>query len=142
MNHLRLIVGTSMGCMHAWMWGGTYPDFMEALMPLVLDPKRRVPDPDDYVYVVESSCDYDPRPDLPKLKAAVYAVNFADDPVNPPELGIFQNEAAKWPTVKYVVVPATAETHGHSTHSWPLFWRQYLAELLERSGAGQAASTR
>ena len=26
-NHLRLVIGTSMGCMHAWVWGYTYPDF-------------------------------------------------------------------------------------------------------------------
>ena len=196
-NHLRLIIGTSMGCMHAWMWGGAYPDFMDALMPLacapypitgrnylwrrgvadmvrddathgvanaqlvqrlmtsnilelqklgdtreaagryyeevILDPKRKIPDAEDYVYAVESSWDYDPRPDLARLKAAVYAVNFADDPVNPPELGIFQSEAAKLPTVKYAVMPATPETHDHGTHSWPVFWKQYLAELLERS---------
>ena len=196
-NHLRLIIGTSMGCMHAWMWGGSHPGFMDALLPLacapypitgrnylwrrmvadlvrndkvngvanaqlvqrlmtsntlelqklgatrelangyyadvVLDPKRRLPDADDYVFAVESSWDYDPRPDLPKLKAAVYAINFADDPVNPPELGIFENEVTKLPTVKYAVMPATAETHGHGTHSWPQFWGKYLAELLERS---------
>ncbi len=33
-NHLRLVMGTSMGCMHSWVWGETYPDFMDALMPL------------------------------------------------------------------------------------------------------------
>src|SRR5690349_12796932 len=32
-DHLRLVMGTSMGCMHSWMWGETYPDFMDALMP-------------------------------------------------------------------------------------------------------------
>jgi homoserine O-acetyltransferase len=37
-NHLRLILGTSMGCMHAWLWGETYPDFMDALMPLACLP--------------------------------------------------------------------------------------------------------
>src|SRR6202166_3332806 len=37
-NHLRLILGTSMGCMHAWMWGESYPDFMDALMPLACQP--------------------------------------------------------------------------------------------------------
>jgi homoserine O-acetyltransferase len=37
-NHLRLIVGTSMGCMHAWVWGETYPDFMDAMMPLACLP--------------------------------------------------------------------------------------------------------
>jgi homoserine O-acetyltransferase len=37
-NHLRLILGTSMGCMHSWMWGETHPDFMDALMPLACLP--------------------------------------------------------------------------------------------------------
>jgi homoserine O-acetyltransferase len=37
-NHLRLILGTSMGCMHAWVWGESYPDFMDALMPLACQP--------------------------------------------------------------------------------------------------------
>jgi homoserine O-acetyltransferase len=37
-NHLRLIIGTSMGCMHSWVWGETYPDFMDALMPLACLP--------------------------------------------------------------------------------------------------------
>jgi homoserine O-acetyltransferase/O-succinyltransferase len=37
-NHLRLILGTSMGCMHAWVWGETFPEFMDALMPLACLP--------------------------------------------------------------------------------------------------------
>lgn len=37
-NHLRLVMGTSMGCMHSWMWGETYPDAMDALMPLACLP--------------------------------------------------------------------------------------------------------
>jgi homoserine O-acetyltransferase len=37
-NHLRLVMGTSMGCMHSWMWGETYPDQMDALMPLACLP--------------------------------------------------------------------------------------------------------
>jgi homoserine O-acetyltransferase/O-succinyltransferase len=37
-NHLRLILGTSMGCMHSWMWGETYPDFADALMALACQP--------------------------------------------------------------------------------------------------------
>jgi homoserine O-acetyltransferase len=39
-NHLRLILGTSMGCMHSFVWGETYPDFMDALMPLACQPMR------------------------------------------------------------------------------------------------------
>ncbi len=37
-NHLRLIIGTSMGCMHSWVWGETYSDFVDALMPLACLP--------------------------------------------------------------------------------------------------------
>jgi homoserine O-acetyltransferase len=37
-EHLRLILGTSMGCMHAFVWGETYPEFMDALMPLACLP--------------------------------------------------------------------------------------------------------
>jgi homoserine O-acetyltransferase len=39
-NHLRLVIGTSMGGMHAWLWGETYPDFMDALMPLASLPTQ------------------------------------------------------------------------------------------------------
>lgn len=37
-RHARLILGTSMGCMHAFVWGETYPDFARALMPLACEP--------------------------------------------------------------------------------------------------------
>jgi homoserine O-acetyltransferase len=37
-NHLRLVMGTSMGGMHTWLWGETYPDFMDALLPLASLP--------------------------------------------------------------------------------------------------------
>lgn len=39
-NHLRLVMGTSMGGMHTWMWGSRYPDFMDALMPLASLPAQ------------------------------------------------------------------------------------------------------
>ena len=37
-GHLRLVLGTSMGCMHSWVWAETFPDFMDALMPLACQP--------------------------------------------------------------------------------------------------------
>jgi homoserine O-acetyltransferase len=37
-RHLRLVMGTSMGGMHTWVWGETHPDFMDALMPLACQP--------------------------------------------------------------------------------------------------------
>lgn len=37
-NHLRLVMGTSMGGMHTWVWSETYPDFMDLAMPLACLP--------------------------------------------------------------------------------------------------------
>jgi homoserine O-acetyltransferase len=37
-NHLRLVMGTSMGCMHSWIWLETYPDFMDGAVPLACEP--------------------------------------------------------------------------------------------------------
>jgi homoserine O-acetyltransferase len=39
-NHLRLLMGTSMGGMHTWVWGERHPDFMDALMPLASLPTQ------------------------------------------------------------------------------------------------------
>ena len=39
-NHLRLVMGTSMGGMHSWLWGERYPGFMDALMPLASLPTQ------------------------------------------------------------------------------------------------------
>jgi homoserine O-acetyltransferase len=39
-NHLRLVMGTSMGGMHTWMWGEAYPDFMDGLVPLASVPTQ------------------------------------------------------------------------------------------------------
>jgi homoserine O-acetyltransferase/O-succinyltransferase len=37
-DHLRLILGTSMGCMQSFVWGETYPNFSEALAPFACLP--------------------------------------------------------------------------------------------------------
>ena len=42
-DHLRLIVGTSMGCMQAFVWGEAYPGFSDALMPLACLPTELPP---------------------------------------------------------------------------------------------------
>jgi homoserine O-acetyltransferase/O-succinyltransferase len=37
-NHLRLVMGTSMGGMHTWLWAEQHPDFVDAAMPLASQP--------------------------------------------------------------------------------------------------------
>jgi homoserine O-acetyltransferase len=39
-NHLRLVLGTSMGAMQCWLWGETYPDFVDGLVPLASAPTQ------------------------------------------------------------------------------------------------------
>jgi len=202
-DHLRLIIGLSMGAMQAWIWGGTYPDMMDGLMPLVAMPApisghnffyRRVitecirHDPDynggnyveqprhwvyalptqhiiiesrvrtyeaaptreksialfdkivedgrqldanDYLYGFEASFDYDPEPNLHKIKARLLTVNFADDMANTLELGLVERAVAKIPNAKSVIVPASDKSHGHFGSRYPELWKQYLVELLD-----------
>ena len=205
-DHLRLVMGTSMGGMHTWMWGETYPDFMDALMPLASAPvaiagrnrmframiiqairndqdwkngeyskppvngliaaqyalwmmsssplqlhqanptreqadaavaalrERAVrADANDMLYALESSTDYDPSPRLEKIQAPLFAVNSADDEVNPPELGILEREIQRVPHGRYILIPTSGETRGHGTHSRAVVWKNYLLELLRQS---------
>jgi homoserine O-acetyltransferase len=203
-NHLRLVLGTSMGCMHSWVWSETYPDFMDALMPLaclpvqiagrnrlwrkmVIEGIRQDPDwkngdytvepraalqisadflliagsaplpmqkslptrdaadkylddstkritatldANDFLYAVSASRNYDPSERLETIKAPVMFVNSADDFINPPELGIAEREIKRVKHGKFVLIPASEQTHGHGTHTWAAIWQQYLKELL------------
>jgi homoserine O-acetyltransferase len=204
-DHLRLALGTSMGCMHSWVWAETYPDYMDALMPLacqpvqvagrnriwrkmVIDSIRNDPDwkngeyttepraaqeistdvqliavsaplqmqtdlptrdaadkyledyrkryaesfdANDFLYAVSASRNYDPSPQLEKITAYVMWINSADDFINPPELGIADREIKRVKNGRFILIPASERTHGHSTHSWPAVWQQYLKELLD-----------
>jgi homoserine O-acetyltransferase/O-succinyltransferase len=206
-NHLRLVMGTSMGCMHSFVWGETYPDFMDALMPLacfpvqiagrnriwrkmVMDAIRNDPewkggeysakpqqalrtaldllliagsaplymqktyathdaadkylddyfktrsaglDANDLLYAFNASRNYDPSPQLEKIIAPVMYINSADDFINPPELGIAEREIKKVKNGRFVLLPISDETRGHGTHTRAAVWKQYLAELLEKS---------
>jgi homoserine O-acetyltransferase len=95
--------------------------------------ERRAIDANDMLYAFEASRDYDPSPDLEKIVAPLYAINSADDEVNPPELGIMEREIARIPKGRYILIPTSPETRGHSTHSLPEIWSRYLGELLEAS---------
>jgi len=207
-NHLRLVMGTSMGAMHTWMWGHLFPDFMDALLPLASAPveiagrnrmlrkmiiqsirgdpdfnngaytkalqgmlgaefalfmmtssplqllkqaptreqadkafeARFLPAPprdsNDMLYAFECSADYNPAPHLEKIKAPLYAINSADDLVNPPELGILEREIKRMKRGRYILIPTSDKTRGHGTHSLPLLWGEYLAQLLKVTNVG------
>jgi homoserine O-acetyltransferase len=97
--------------------------------------KDRAPglDANDLLYQVNASRNYDPSPQLEKIKAPVMYINSGDDFINPPELGIAEREAKRVKNVRFVLIPASEQTFGHGTHTHAALWQQYLAELLERS---------
>jgi homoserine O-acetyltransferase len=204
-DHLRLVMGTSMGCMHAWLWAEKWPSAMDAVMPLACLPtqiagrnrqwrkmvidaiqqdpdyangeytkqprgalleashfltlagsspmadQKRMPnrdaadkvvedaeasfvsthDANDLLYAIASSRDYDPSPDLEKITAQLLFVNSADDFINPPELGIAEREIKRVKRGKFILIPASEQTHGHGTHTWATFWKKDLQELLD-----------
>jgi homoserine O-acetyltransferase/O-succinyltransferase len=205
-EHLRLVMGTSMGGMHSWLWGEMYPDFMDALMPLASLPTQisgrnriwrriaidairndprwsngeygeqpyglrtaqqllflmgsnpllrqaqmqtlassdsvldaatatalRSSDANDLLYQLEASADYDPGPALEKIRVPLVAINFADDLINPPELGILEREIQRVAKGRAVLVPLSDQSRGHGTHTIAAVWKQHLIALLRRS---------
>ncbi len=202
-KHLRLVMGSSMGGMHTWMWGYTYPDLMDGLVPIASQPiaisgrnwiQRRIAaeairqdpgwhngfyennptqwtvtapygflqtenvlqlqkmfptreagdaiyaklqeeakkrDANDTLWGIEAVMDYDPAPHLGRIKARLMAINSSDDEANPPQLASTAREIARIPNAKYVLIPASEETHGHFTHLRAAFWKGYVAEFLK-----------
>jgi homoserine O-acetyltransferase len=213
-DHLRLLMGTSMGCMHTWLWTERYPGAMDAAMPLAClpvqiagrnrlwrdllmeairtDPQwlqgeyrtepmealrsaagylliagsapiqmqialptrnaadeflkvymdRQLPqlDANDLLYQVGASRDYDPSGALDKIQTHIMWVNSGDDFINPPELGIAEREIKKVKNGRFVLLPASDQTHGHGTHTWAAVWQSYLSELLSSSEPAKAAA--
>jgi homoserine O-acetyltransferase len=71
-------------------------------------------DANDRLYQLESSMDYDPAPGLSRLQAPVVAINFADDALNPPELGIAGRLIEALPRGRFVLVAATTSRRSPS----------------------------
>jgi len=92
--------------------------------------RARKGDANNQLYATEAVMDYDPEPHLAKIKARLVAVNFADDEVNAPELGVMERAVGRIPNARYVLVPAGPKTHGHFTYMQAALWKAHLAELL------------
>jgi homoserine O-acetyltransferase/O-succinyltransferase len=90
-------------------------------------------DANDFLYQVNASRDYDPSAGLEKIKAPLLQINSGDDFINPPELGIAEREIKRVKNGRFILLPASDQTHGHGTHTWAAVWQQYLAQLLEAS---------
>ena len=99
----------------------------------LLDARLAAPytgDANNHLYQWDSSRDYDPSPDLEKIKAALLVVNSADDERNPPETGLMDAALKRVPGAKYHLIPGSPETAGHGTAGQARFYKDQLAELL------------
>ena len=124
-----------------WQKSGPTRDDADRWLAEQMKTRLAATDADDLLYALEASRNYDPSPNLEKIEAPLVAINSADDFVNPPELGILEREIKRVKRGRYVLIPTSAETHGHGTHTWPALWQEYLRSAVV-STAGSAASRR
>jgi homoserine O-acetyltransferase len=90
-------------------------------------------DANDVLYAVGVSHDYDPGPALGKIRAPLVAVNSADDLINPPELGVLQEEMKRVPHGRAVIIPFSDKTRGHGSHTMAVLWKDELLKLLKET---------
>jgi homoserine O-acetyltransferase len=90
-------------------------------------------DANDMLYAIRASRDYNPQPALGTIQAPLFAVNSADDQINPPSLKILDREISHVKRGRYILLPITPQTRGHGTHTLPRVWGAYLRQLLEIS---------
>jgi homoserine O-acetyltransferase len=87
-------------------------------------------DPNDLLYSLESSADYDPEPGLSKIKVKVYALNFSDDEFNPDTLQILQTRMKSVALGKYVIQQGSAASFGHLTMAHPAQWADHVRDFM------------
>ena len=87
-------------------------------------------DANNRLFQIEATMDYDPAPLLDKIKARVLAINFADDEINPPQLGVMEPAIARIPAARHVLVTAGPQSQGHYTSMRAALWKQHLAEFF------------
>jgi homoserine O-acetyltransferase len=100
----------------------------------IVDDRLATPitaDANDFLYQWEASHDYDPSAGLEKIEAATLLINAADDERNPPETGITEAAMKRVKNGKLFLIPASAQTRGHSTTGAASFYAQPLRELLQ-----------
>jgi homoserine O-acetyltransferase len=66
--------------------------------------------------------------------APLLAINFEDDLINPPELGVLERAIRHVRRGKAVVIPRGDRTRGHGTHTLAAVWKGHLIDLLRVSG--------
>lgn len=80
----------------------------------------------DLAWQLDAVRNYDPQPRLDNVSARVVNLNFADDPLYPPETDPMPGIVKQFPNIKTVIVPASDQTMGHFTLGEPAVWLPYV----------------
>jgi homoserine O-acetyltransferase len=99
-------------------------------------------DPNDVLYSLEASQDYNPEPGLAMIKAKVYALNFSDDEFNPAGLGLLQSRMKLVKNGSYFVQTGSPDSFGHLTMAHPSLWERRVRDFmnsLESSASKRSA---
>jgi homoserine O-acetyltransferase/O-succinyltransferase len=91
-------------------------------------------DPNDALYSLKSSADYDPEPGLASIRTKVFALNFDDDEFNPEMLHVLQRLGPRVPRGRFVVQPGSETSFGHLTMAHPELWVQHVGEFMRWLG--------
>ena len=87
-------------------------------------------DANDRLFQYDSSRNYDPAPDLEKIKAKLLLIVFADDQINSPEFAALDREMPRVGNARFIIVPAGKDSNGEGNNTNAKLWRVYLEELL------------
>jgi homoserine O-acetyltransferase/O-succinyltransferase len=87
-------------------------------------------DVSDTLYQYDSSRNYDPAPDLEKIKTKLLLIVFADDQINSPEFGASDREMPRVVNGRFVIGPAGKDSDGEGNNTNAKLWHAYLEELL------------
>jgi homoserine O-acetyltransferase len=98
-----------------------------------VDDYMKTSDANDVLYALEASHDYDPGPNLEKIRAPLLAINSADDLINPPELGNLEREIKRVSKGRAVIMPLSDKTRGHGSHTIAALWKGRLMSLLKKT---------
>jgi homoserine O-acetyltransferase len=96
-----------------------------------VDRRTEQSDPNDLLYSLESSRDYDVEAGLANIKAKVFALNFNDDEFNPDELQILQDHMHLIPDGRFVIQSGSSTSSGHLTMAHPSQWAKYVQIFMD-----------
>ena len=88
-------------------------------------------DANDLLYSFESSSDFDAEPDLGRIKAKVFALNFADDEFYRDSLQVLQRDMPKVQHGKLVIRGITPGSAGHLSMTRPDLWKDQAADFMD-----------